>query len=94
MIILKELELFDKEFPHKMAEVIDDFGNGVNTKLKNHLISSHIRLLEEMVERMKLLTPIYQGRSNHTREIGGKEMKTIIVQALQDTITNLKKELR
>lgn len=91
-MIKKELELFDERYePHAPKIGIDD--------ARNFLISSHIRLMEEMVSDLEkdIVARTFESTTQDKwikfREIRNEYIDSKISH-LQDTITNLKKELR
>lgn len=54
------------------------------SKLQNELATRDTCWKERVRKVIKTVTPVYQGRGAHLREIGGGEMKKILLQALDN----------
>lgn len=62
------LEQFDEKFPHKIAGVIDDFGDNTKSEFKRHLLKSHIDICNEEIKRLKgLKKRTYESNDDFTK---------------------------
>tara|TARA_R110000868_G_scaffold105482_1_gene289819 strand:+ start:319 stop:618 length:300 start_codon:yes stop_codon:yes gene_type:complete len=99
MSIQKELELFDEEFKGWILQDNEECYRGFD-RVKQFLISSHIRLMEEMVREceMRKIESNWDKKSERSglqyQIEGENDGYDSIISHLQDIITNLKKELR
>lgn len=75
------LKRFDEKFPHKLGEVIDDFGSTVKNDIRQFQIQSHIEFLESEVERLaSKIEPVGYDYDDRARGYN---------QAIEDQITHL-----
>lgn len=100
-MIKKELELFDEFYDEYNADKGGAlYPNQTKSKIKAYIISSHIRLMEEMASELASKKKyLYQEMAKGVMcavkgAPGYNECIDDQISHLQDTITNLKKELR
>ena len=97
-LLSEQREEFENKFPHKIAEVVDDFGSTCKSDITDYITTAQQQLIHvmieeinpvELAERIVIEYANISGRESENREYVRQSARTV----LEKIVNNLEQDL-